>query len=278
MTQLSFLHIASIAIHHGEEPVIGGEKGVCNIFFSGCNLQCIYCQNYQISRRCAHKSGMLAKDVLSKIDAILTLGVNTVGFVSPSHRVSEVEFLINSIRNRGFNPLFVYNTNGYDSVNTIKRFNGLIDIYIPDYKYASDLLAYELSGVKNYTKVALNAIKQMYYQKGNQVFLDDSDVAISGLIIRHLVLPNQVKNSINVLKIIAEELSPNVSISLMAQYNPIPELKNHPLLNRSISSEEYQQVIDAFYAFGFSKGWIQELESKDHYNPDFSNENPFKQC
>lgn len=276
MAELIFLHIASIAIHLGEEPVIGGNNGVCNIFFSGCNMKCVYCQNYQISRRCIHQSMMLVKDALFKIEAILASGVNTVGFVSPSHRVSEVEFLIRAIRNRGFNPLFVYNTNGYDSVNTIKRFNGLIDIYIPDFKYASDLLAYELSGVKNYTKVALNAIKQMYYQKGNQVFLDDSDVAISGLIIRHLVLPNQVENSVNVLRIIAEELSPNISISLMSQYNPIPELKNNPFLNRSISTQEYQQVIDAFYAYGFSKGWIQELDSKDHYNPDFLDENPFK--
>lgn len=276
MAELIFLHIASIAIHLGEEPVIGGNNGVCNIFFSGCNMKCVYCQNYQISRRCIHQSMMLVKDALFKIEAILASGVNTVGFVSPSHRVSEVEFLIRAIRNRGFNPLFVYNTNGYDSVNTIKRFNGLIDIYIPDFKYASDLLAYELSGVKNYTKVALNAIKQMYYQKGNQVFLDDSDVAISGLIIRHLVLPNQVENSVNVLKIIAEELSPNISISLMSQYNPIPEVENNPFLNRPISTQEYQHVIDAFYAYGFSKGWIQELDSKDHYNPDFLDENPFK--
>jgi putative pyruvate formate lyase activating enzyme len=276
---LSFsdLHLSAIAIHRGEEPIIGGENGVCNLFFSGCNLQCIYCQNFQISRRCVRNAVMSASDAISKITAILETGVNTVGFVSPSHHVSETKFLIQAIHQRGFNPRIVYNTNGFDSVKTIQSLEGLVDVYLPDFKYGSNDLAFALSGVKNYVEVALRAIKQMYFHKGNTVMLDDEDTAISGLVIRHLVLPGMVDNSIKVLELIAEELSPNVSISLMSQYNPIPEMTRHPLLSRTITEDEYQQVVDAFYRLGFSKGWLQQLDSNNCFNPDFSQTDPFRE-
>jgi putative pyruvate formate lyase activating enzyme len=218
---------------------------------------------------------MRASEVLIKIMSILDSGVGTVGFVSPSHHLSEVLFLIDALHQRDFFPVFVYNTNSFDSVKTIQRLNGLIDVYLPDFKYALNSLAFKLSGVKNYPTIALKSLKQMYFQKGNQLMLDESDIAISGLIIRHLVLPGQVENSIRVLKMIAEEVSPNISISLMAQYNPILEVQNHLYLGRSITAHEYQEVVAAFYELGFSKGWVQAHESKDVYNPDFSNENPF---
>lgn len=272
----STLHLSAIATHWGEEPVIGGEKGVCNIFFSGCNLQCIYCQNFQISRRCARNSGMPVCEAMEKIKTILESGVNTVGFVSPSHHIREIKFLIYEIRKMGFDPTFVYNTNGFDSVKTIQSLEGLIDIYLPDFKYGFDALAFELSGVKNYVEVALRAIKQMYFQKGNLVMLDDHETAFSGLIIRHLVLPGMVDNSIRVLELIAEEISPNVSISLMSQYNPIAQVDHHPLLRRTITEQEYQQVVDAFYRLGFSKGWLQQMDSANCLNPDFSLADPFQ--
>jgi putative pyruvate formate lyase activating enzyme len=269
------LHLSAIVIHRGEEPIIGGTKGVCNIFFSGCNLQCIYCQNFQISCRCARNTVMPASEALAKITSILESGVNTVGLVSPSHHVNETKFLIQAIHQQGFNPRIVYNTNGFDSVKTIQSLDGLVDVYLPDFKYGFNALAFELSGVRNYVEVALRAIKQMYFQKGNSVMLDDQDTAVSGLVIRHLVLPGMVDNSIKVLELIAEELSPNVSISLMSQYNPIAEVAHHPLLNRTITEQEYQQVVDAFYRLGFSRGWLQQLDSNNCFNPDFSLTDPF---
>lgn len=277
MSILNFtdLHLSAIAIHRGEEPIIGGTKGVCNIFFSGCNLQCIYCQNFQISRRCARNTVMPASDAITKITSILDSGVNTVGFVSPSHHVSETKFLIQAIHQQGFNPRIVYNTNGFDSAKTIQSLDGLVDVYLPDFKYGFNALAFELSGVRNYVEVALHSIKQMYFQKGNSVMLDDQDTAVSGLVIRHLVLPGMVDNSIKVLELIAEELSPNVSISLMSQYNPIAEVAHHSLLNRTITEQEYQQVVDAFYRLGFSRGWLQQLDSNNCFNPDFSLTDPF---
>jgi len=275
MIDHSLIHVSAIALHRGEEPVIGGANGVCNVFFSGCNLQCIYCQNFQISRHCARNTVMPASEAIAKIISTLESGVNTVGFVSPSHHISETRFLIESIHQAGFHPRMVYNTNAFDSVKTIQSLDGLIDVYLPDFKYGSNELAFELSGVKNYVEVALRAIKQMYFQKGNTVMLDDEDTAISGLVIRHLVLPGMIDNSIKALERIADELSPNISVSLMSQYNPIPEMARHPLLNRTITEDEYQQVVDAFYRLGFSKGWLQQLDSNNCFNPDFSQTNPF---
>ena len=269
------LHISSIVVHQGEEPVLGGKNGVCNVFFSGCNLQCIYCQNYQISTRCNHLQVMNAEVAVQKICSILEQGVNTVGFVSPSHRISEMLYLIKEVENKGFKPIWVYNSNGFDAVKTLKKLSGIIDIYLPDFKYATNTIAQELSGVKQYTNVALKSIREMYYQKGNPLMLDEEDCAFSGLIIRHLVLPGMVENSIKVLELIAEHFSTNISISLMAQYNPIERVANHPQLSRIITKHEYEQVVDAFERLGYTKGWIQELNSNQVYNPDFSKENPF---
>jgi putative pyruvate formate lyase activating enzyme len=270
------LHISSIVIHRGEEPILGNKKGVCNVFFSGCNLQCIYCQNYQISTRCNEISLLNSDDAIEKITSILNQGVNTVGFVSPSHHISEMLFLIHEINNRGFNPVWIYNSNGFDSVKTLKKLDGIINIYLPDFKYATNALAEKLSGVKKYTDVALKSIKEMYFQKGNPIMLDTSNCGTSGLIIRHLVLPGMVENSINVLEIIAEYFSTNISISLMAQYSPIPRVETHPLLSRTVTPDEYQQVINAFDRLGFSKGWIQSLDRNEFFNPDFTKDNPFE--
>jgi putative pyruvate formate lyase activating enzyme len=269
------LHISAIVVHQGEEPVLGGTNGVCNVFFSGCNLQCIYCQNYQISTRCNDLQMMNAEVAVQKICAILEQGVNTVGFVPPSHRISEMLYLIKEVENKGFKPVWVYNSNGFDAVKTLKKLSGIIDIYLPDFKYATNTIAEELSGVKHYTDVALKSIREMYFQKGNPLMLDSNDCAFSGLIIRHLVLPGMVENSIKVLELIAEHISTNIAISLMAQYNPIERVANHPQLSRTITKQEYEQVVEAFERLGFTKGWIQELNSNQVYNPDFSKENPF---
>lgn len=269
------LHIASIVVHHGEEPVLGGENGVCNVFFSGCNLQCVYCQNHQISHRGNVWPVMATETAVQKIVALLDSGVTAVGFVSPSHRISEMLFLIERIESLGHHPVWIYNSNGFDSVRTLKKLDGIINIYLPDFKYAPNALSKILSGVDKYAEVSSKALKEMYFQKGAALKCDEHGVAFSGMIIRHLVLPGLVENSIGVLELIAEQLSPNIAISLMAQYNPTPNVANHPTLSRTITAAEYQKVTDAFDRLGFSNGWIQELASHEVLNPDFTKESPF---
>ena len=273
-------NITSICIHRGEEPVISGENGICNVFFSGCNMQCTYCQNYQISRHSVNYELRInnyeLKDVITDIINCIENGCRTVGFVSPSHYIPQMKLIINSLRDEGINLVFVMNTNAYDKVETIKSLEGIIDVYLPDLKYSDNLLAEELSQVKNYPEIALGAIKEMYLQKGTNLILDENGFVKSGLIIRHLVLPGYIENSINVLRMIAEHISTDVNISLMSQYSPTIHVVNHPHLGRKLPKEEYQIVVEELDRLGFENGWVQELESNDYYLPDFTLSQPFK--
>jgi len=271
-------NISSICIHRGEEPVIGGTTGICNIFFSGCNLRCIYCQNHEISQ-CPGASGskpIELTEVLERIIAFLSEGITTVGFVSPSHVVPQVKAIIKGLNNRGYNPVTVYNTNGYDKKETIQSLSGLIDIYLPDFKYSSQSLASEFSGARDYPEIALKAIKEMYFQKGSTLITDENGKAESGLLIRHLVLPGYAEESKRVLHLIAEELSPGVHLSLMSQYHPAYNTINHPVLGRSLYRSEYESVVATMESLGFRNGWVQEMDSNITYRPDFSKENPFE--
>jgi len=271
-------NIASVCIHRGEEPVISGSEGICNIFFNGCNLRCIYCQNHEISQcgRQANGQVMNLTELLDRIINILSGGISSVGFVSPSHVVPQVKAIIRGLNERGFNPVTVYNTNGYDKRETIKSLSGLIDIYLPDYKYASGELAARYSGAFDYPEVALKAIKEMYFQKGSSLITDENGKAECGLLIRHLVLPGHAEESKKVLKIIAEELSPGVHLSLMSQYHPTDQVKNHLVLSRSLYRSEYESVVETMESLGFRNGWVQEMDSNITYRPDFSKENPFE--
>lgn len=270
--------ISSVCIHKGEEPVISGANGICNVFFSRCNLQCIYCQNFQISRKKGALSSteMEYNDALNSIYRILDSGINAVGFVSPSHRLNTMIRLIEDIRYQGFDPVFVYNTNAFDKVEIINLLDPYIDVYLPDFKYADDKLAFELSGIKNYTETALKALKEMIRQKGTAIFLNENDEIEKGVIVRHLVLPGYIENSKKVIDLLADNFSTGLHISLMSQYNPIAEMKDHPNLGRNLFPEEYNEVADYLEFKGFYKGWVQEFESSGHYNPDFYRDNPFE--
>ena len=272
------LNIASICIHRGEEPVISGTDGICNIFFAGCNLHCIYCQNYEIShtKHLIRDSRIDIDTVLHQITDILSKGITTVGFVSPSHMAPQVKAIIKGLNLQGFKPLTVYNTNSYDKYETIKSLSGLIDIYLPDYKYVTPELASEFSDASDYPKVALKAIKEMYYQKGSALRVDENGRAENGMLIRHLVLPGHAEESKKVLRSIAEELSPGVHLSLMSQYHPTSLVRNHPILNRTIYKAEYESVVEAMEEMGFRNGWVQDMDSYQNYRPDFSRENPFE--
>lgn len=274
----SGFNIASICIHRGEEPVISGKDGICNIFFAGCNLHCLYCQNHEISygRPINWGSEMDLEDVLDKIVKILSEGIPAVGFVSPSHVVPQVKAIINGLNSRGHKPITVYNTNGYDKPETIRGLSGLIDVYLPDYKYVTGSLASKYSDASDYPEIVLKAIKEMYYQKGSTLSIDENGRADNGLLIRHLVLPGHAEESKKVLNSIAEELSPGVHLSLMSQYHPTIQVMNHPVLNRPIYRAEYEDVVNTMEALGFRNGWVQDMNSFQNYKPDFSKENPFE--
>ncbi len=272
------MNIASVCVHRGEEPVISGKDGICNIFFAGCNLHCLYCQNHEISQ-CGLVTGDTRMDldtILDKIIRILSQGITAVGFVSPSHMVPQVKAIIGGLNSRGFKPVTVYNTNGYDKLETIRSLAGLIDVYLPDYKYFTKETAAEYSDAANYPEVALKAIKEMYFQKGSTLITDDNGRAENGLLIRHLVLPGHAEESKRVLHSIAEELSPGVHISLMSQYHPTAAVIHHPVLNRTLYRTEYEDVVKEMEILGFRNGWVQELDSNLNYRPDFSKENPFE--
>jgi Uncharacterized Fe-S protein PflX, homolog of pyruvate formate lyase activating proteins len=272
------LNIASVCIHKGEEPVISGREGICNIFFAGCNLHCLYCQNHEISQSGSiiRNTGTDFEAVLDQIVKILSEGIPAIGFISPSHVVPQVKAIINGLISRGHKPITVYNTNGYDKLETIRSLSGLIDVYLPDYKYVTNTISSEYSDVSDYPEIALKAIKEMYYQKGSTLSTDQNGRADNGLLIRHLVLPGHAEESKKVLHSIAEELSPGVHLSLMSQYIPTVQVKHHPVLNRTLFKAEYEAVVETMEALGFRNGWVQDMDSNVNYRPDFNRENPFE--
>ncbi len=272
------MNIASICIHRGEEPPISGPDGICNIFFAGCNLHCIYCQNYDISRpagKC-RKTFLSLKSVLDHIEKILSADIKAVGFVSPSHVVPQVRAIIRGLNARGLKPITVYNTNSYDRSEVIDTLDGMIDVWLPDYKYVTPGIAKEYSDAPDYPDVALKAMKRMYYQKGSVLQMDEKGRAENGILIRHLVLPGHMEESKLVLKRIAEELSAGIHISLMSQYHPTFQVRIHPVLNRPLNREEYSEVVAEMKSLGFRNGWLQDMDSYQNYRPDFRRENPFE--
>jgi putative pyruvate formate lyase activating enzyme len=270
-------NIASICIHTGEEPSISGPNGICNIFFSGCNMRCIYCQNHEISRPGAEcRSSTTGFDkALKTITGILDKGIKAVGFVSPSHVVPQVKAIIKVLNSRGYKPITVYNTNSYDKKETIRSLEGMIDVYLPDYKYVTTNTARELSDTNDYTSVAHDAVREMYRQKGSVLATDESARAEKGMLIRHLVLPGHAEESKRILRTIAEEISTGVNISLMSQYHPTPWVTGHEDLGRTLYRSEYQEVVEEMENLGFRNGWIQDMGSHQNYRPDFRKENPF---
>jgi putative pyruvate formate lyase activating enzyme len=270
--------VASVCIHRGEEPPISGDKGICNVFFSHCNLQCIYCQNNQISN---NNTDHLHEDsgpggLVSRITAILDQGIPSLGFVSPTHVTPQMIEVIRVLHELGRKPFIVYNSNGYDCPETLRKLEGLVDIYLPDFKYASGEDAAEFSDAPDYFASAVKSVKEMYYQKGSPVIINERGYAESGLIIRHLVLPERTAESIRVLETIAEELSLSVHISLMSQYYPAGQVLQHPVLGKKVSRQEYEKVTDAMEKMGFRNGWAQGYDSPQSYRPDFRRLHPFE--
>jgi len=263
--------VSSYCDHHGEEPVLSGEKGSGTIFFANCNLRCVYCQNHQISQNwIGQKSNEITCHKLAEYMLHLQneLGCHNINLVSPSHFVPQiVEALLEAVP-KGLNIPLVYNTNGYDSMETLKELDGIIDIYLPDFKYFNNESALKLSGAADYVEAAQAAIREMYRQVGNLV-IDDCGIAQRGLIGRHLILPDRLSGSREVLKWLAGELSRDVTISVMSQYHPIHRALGMPPLDRNISQQEFDEVFNLVVELGIENGWVQQLEAADYYVPDF---------
>ena len=276
--------VASICRHTGEEPPLSGRRGICNVFFARCNLQCIYCQNYAISGGRVADSHIFYRTVPAIVDRIaevLETTENMVGFVSPSHYAHLIPVLVEEMHRRGLHPAVVYNTGGYDNVETLRRLAPYIDIYLPDFKYSDAALAAQLSHAADYPERAAEALAEMYRQKGSSLHVDAAGMAFGGIIVRHLVLPGAVDNSLRCLEWLAGHLSTRIHISLMAQYYPPDQLLQSTAcppgspLRRTLTEDEYRRVTDRFHALGFYNGWVQELSAASVYRPDFSHQNAF---
>ena len=271
--------VSSYTPHFGEEPVLSGTKGAGNIFFGNCNLKCIYCQNFEISQNpTIEKQKEVTHNRLAEIMIDLqNKSCHNIGLVSPTHFSATILKSIYLAAQQGLKLPIIYNTNGYDSVEMLKHYDGVIDIYLPDFKYGNSEYAKTYSLVDNYFEKTKDAIKEMYRQVGAELVYD-GDVVVRGLIIRHLILPNDLSDTEKVFKFIAEELSPNVHISLMSQYYPTNKAYKDILIDRALRNSEYEKALELLEKYGLHNGWIQEMESANNYKPHFNEDrlNPFK--
>ncbi len=258
--------------HLGEEPPLSGRYGSGTIFFSSCNLRCVFCQNYQISHSTAGKT-MTSAGLARMMLALQDERCHNINVVTPTPQIPLILEGLRLARKQGLAIPFVYNCGGYEDPDIIRRLAGAVDIYLPDFKYGSDETAHLLSGVGDYVAFAVAALEEMARQVGDGLHLDD-EIATGGLLIRHLVLPGLVENSIAALDLIRSHLSPEVSLSIMSQYTPIPAVKHHPLLGRRVARREYQVVVDHALALGFENLYLQEVNDR-HLSPDFGQEKPF---
>lgn len=271
--------VSSYTTHFGEEPVLSGTNGAGNIFFGNCNLKCIYCQNFEISQNPKiEKQKEVSHNRLAEIMIELqSKACHNIGLVSPTHFSATILKSIYLAAQHGLKLPIIYNTNGYDSVEMLKHYDGVIDIYLPDFKYGNSEYAKTYSLVDNYFEKTKEAIKEMYRQVGDELVYD-GDVVVRGLIIRHLILPNDLSDTEKVFKFIAEELSPKVHISLMSQYYPTNKAYKDILIDRALRSSEYDKALQLLDKYCLHNGWIQEMESAHNYKPHFNEDrsNPFK--
>ena len=275
--------VSSYTAHFGEEPPLVGTRGAGNIFFGNCNLRCAYCQNYQISQ--THKEQIKNQVTHERLaEMMLELqerGCHNVNFVSPTHFAPQMARSIYIAAQKGLRVPIVYNTNAYDSVEVLKLLDNVVDIYLPDLKYASDDAGYLYSKVSGYKEHSRRALAEMYRQTGDELVFDEQGLLRRGLVIRLLVLPNDVAEIRESLEWIKDELSPRVAISLMAQYYPTHQAetnKRYVLLSRRIRELEWLKATNALAELEMEEGWVQEYDGAAfYYRPDFGDsERPFK--
>ena len=251
------IKIALYSTHNFEEPCISGKKGSETVFFSNCNLNCVFCQNYEISQ--LGKGKEISIEELSEIFIKQQENeVENINLVTPTSYVPQIIEAIKIARKKGLNIPIIYNTNGYENIETIKMLDGYIDVYLPDLKYAKNETAKKFSKIDNYFEVATKAIKEMIKQVGTPK-LDENGIIKKGVMIRHLVLPNNIENSKKILKWIVENLPKEIYISVMAQYFPTYKAKEINEINRKLTKEEWKQIEDYIEELGIENGYVQEL-------------------
>jgi putative pyruvate formate lyase activating enzyme len=269
--------VASHGPHHGEEPPISARRGSGTIFFANCNLRCVYCQNHQISQM-RHAAAGREVSIPRLAEIMLELqgdGCHNINFVSPTHFTPSIVQAVLLAAEQGLRLPLVYNTNGFDSLEVLRLLDGIVDIYMPDLKYADARTGVRLSKIHNYPRAARAAIAEMFRQVG-ELKLDGERAARRGVLIRHLVLPGGLAGSLETLRWVHDALSPRASLSVMAQYYPSNKAAEHPPLNRRVALAEYLPVTDLLDELGMNRGWVQShAEAPDHYRPNFDLEDPF---
>jgi len=275
--------VSSYTAHFGEEPALVGQHGAGNIFFGNCNLRCVYCQNYQTSQ--THKEQIKNQITHERLAEIMLelqgRSCHNINFVSPTHFVPQMARSIFLAAGQGLRLPIVYNTNAYDSVEVLRLLDGIVDVYLPDLKYAENEAGYEYSKVKNYKDHARDAILEMYRQMGDELVFSEDGLLKRGLVVRLLVLPNDLAGVRESLEWIKDTLSPRVAVSIMAQYyatNRAATDARYTLLSRRITESEWLRALSALDELGMAEGWMQEYDGASHYyRPDFTDrETPFK--
>lgn len=265
------LKIAHYSLHMWEEPVISGETGSGTIFFSNCNMKCMYCQNTKISL-----DGYGKYTSLKRLEEIMLelqdKGANNINLVTPTHYVPQIAKVLKKIKNKTLNIPVVYNTGSYENIGTIMMMNNLVDIYLADLKYYDDELALKYSLCKDYFEVATMAIDEMYRQVGS-LQIDDNGLMKKGLIVRVLILPGHVEDAKNIIKYLYKTFGDSIIISIMNQYTPINKCK-YDNLNRKVTDEEYNEVIDFAAELGVVNAFVQEGDTaSESFIPDFDKNN-----
>jgi putative pyruvate formate lyase activating enzyme len=274
--------VSTYTPHFGEEPALVGEGGAGNVFLGLCNLRCVYCQNYQISQTFKQqRENEVSFERLAEIFLELEgRGCHNINWVSPTHFAPQLVKSLHLAAERGLRLPVVYNTNSYDSLDVLRLLDGIVDVYLPDLKYSDDEAGREYSKVTEYVRHSRAALKEMYRQVGDKLIYGEDNLVKRGLIIRLLVLPNDIAGIYESLCWIREELSPRVTISLMAQYFPTNKvgLERYPLISRKIRWTEWLSAIEHMEALGMEEGWMQDFDSaSEYYRPDFGDSKmPFK--
>lgn len=263
--------VARAALHMWEETCISGKEGSGTVFFCGCNLRCVYCQNFDISRMNTGKEVSIER--LGEIFLELwKKGANNINLVTPTHYVKQIIPAIEYAKSKGLNIPIIYNCGGYESVETIKLLKGYVDVFLPDFKYVDRELSSKYSGAPDYYEVASKALDKMYEIVGKPEF-DERGIIKKGMIVRHLLLPGCIKDSKAVIKYIYDRFGNNVYISIMSQYTPLREIKEYPNLNRKVYPAEYKRLVDYAVEIGVTNGYVQEGDCADEsFIPGFDNE------
>ncbi len=248
--------VASCNLHYGEEPPLSGDRGSGTIFFSGCSLSCRYCQNYPLSQQLVG-SPFEIEDLAQAMLKLQKRGAHNINLVTPDHVIGHIVKAIGLAVGDGLTIPIVFNSSGYQKLSTVKLLEGIVDIYLVDMRYADNEIARNCSKAKKYKEVNRAAVKEMFRQVGNLVLR--GGIAVRGILVRHLVLPENWSGSQEVFRYLADEISPKVYVSLMSQYFPAYQAVGHPQLGRRITPAEFDRAVEMFYTAGLSRGYIQEM-------------------